>query len=78
MVPASTTAMSTVSPESSLLSKVILFLSKTHGYLHIIAAVARMPTRDIGCTPRCLRANARKGCIGIDQAMGILIERELR
>jgi hypothetical protein len=42
MVPASTTAMSTVRPEISLLSKPILFLTKTHDYLHIKAVVARI------------------------------------
>src|SRR5580698_9431131 len=47
MVPASTTAISTVRPESSLLSKVMVFLTETHDYLHINAVVARMLTRDI-------------------------------
>src|SRR5258708_26430336 len=52
IVPASTTAMSTVRPERRLLSKAMLFLMKTHDYLHINAVVARMSTRDIAALPR--------------------------
>src|SRR5260370_19702078 len=51
-VPASTTAMSIVRPERSLLSKVMLFLMKTHDYLHINAVVARRSTRDIAALRR--------------------------